>query len=246
MAGWVPWNNARFETLQWFASHLTTDANADPKEVIQEKLLDGRDRLDPFEIEQFLLLFGNDKEVHTRLGREMIDLRVRTSEEKRWDERVETHLNILANLQLATEFIKTHVSVGELTVESLRKTTGTPDYVAIREALVNLFIHQDYSDKRASAQIDIAPGVVTFFNPGFSLVDRDKVSAGVKSQARNPLIARALRLLGFAELAASGLRELQRVWRKAHPLPPRLASDEKTNSFTLVLDWRDVPEPPKS
>ena len=78
----------------------------------------------------------------------------------------------------------------------------------MREALVNLFIHQDYADKKAAAQVDIAPGVVTFFNPGFSLVGRDELPVGVKSQSRNPLIARALRLIGFAELAASGLRNL--------------------------------------
>jgi hypothetical protein len=245
MAGWVPWNSAQIETLQWFASHLAADPKANPKDVIQEKLFDGRDRLEPFEIEQFLLLFGSEKEVRLQLGRPMIDLRVRTSEDKRWDERAETHLNLLDNLQLATEFIKTHVSVGELTIEELKKTTGTPDYVAIREALVNLFIHQDYTDKTACAQIDISPRVVTFFNPGFSLVDRDKVPAGVKSQARNPLIARALRLLGFAELAASGLRELQRVWQKADRRPPLVESDQKANSFTLVLDWRDEADSPK-
>lgn len=239
MEGWIPWNSAHYETLHWFASHLTTDTTANPKDVIQEKLLDGRDRLQPGEIEQFLLLFGNEKEVHSLLSREMIDLRVKTSKEQRWDERVESHSNILESLRLATAFIKTHVSVGELTIEGLKNTTGTPDYIAIREALVNLFIHQDYTDKRAAAQIDIASGVVRFFNPGYSLVERDKASAGEKSQCRNPLIARAVRLLGFAELAASGLREMKQVWEKAHRPPPQLASDEKTNSFTLVLDWRE-------
>jgi len=96
--------------------------------------------------------------------------------------------------------------------------------------------------KMAAAQIDIAPGVVTFFNPGFSLVDRTGLPTGMKSQSRNPLIARALRLIGFAELAASGLRELQRVWQTANRQPPQLSSDEKTNSFTLVLDWREASE----
>ena len=239
MAGWIPWNSAQFETLQWFASHLTADAKANPKDVVQEKLLDGRDRLQPGEIEQFLLLFGSDKEVIAQLNREMIDLRVRTSKDARWHDRFESHSNVLENLRLATEFIKTHVSVGELTIEELKKTTGTPDYVAIREALVNLFIHQDYTDKKAAAQIDIAPGVMSFFNPGYSLVERNTVSAGLKSQSRNPLIARAIRLLGFAELAASGLRELKQVWAKANRQPPQLASDEKTNTFTLVLDWRE-------
>jgi predicted HTH transcriptional regulator len=207
--------------------------------VIQQKLLDGRDRLHPFELDQFILLFGSESEVAARLGREMAELRVRTSEGKRWDERLETHHNVLQSLRVATDFFQRHVSVGAITVEALKQTSGSPDYVAMREAMINLFIHQDYNDKRAPAQIDIAPGVVTFFNLGFSFVEGDKVSSGVKSYPRNPLIARALRLIGFAELAASGLRELQRVWQKADRRIPQVTSDEKTNSFTLVLEWRN-------
>jgi hypothetical protein len=243
IAGWIPWKFTDMDTLKWYASQLGADASADPQRVIQEKLLDGRDRLQSFEIDQFVLLFGSEKELGARLSRELVDMRVRTSEDKRWDERTESHRNVLQCLQQATDFFRTHVSVGDITVEGLKEKSGSPDYVAMREAIVNLFIHQDYTDKRASAQIDIAPGVVTFFNPGFSLVKRDNVSAGVKSQARNPLIARAIRLLGFAELAASGLRELERVWQTADRQPPRICSDEKTNSFTLVLDWRDAPVP---
>jgi len=35
--------------------------------------------------------------------------------------------------------------------ESLVNKTGSPDYIAIREALVNQFIHQDYTDQTACA-----------------------------------------------------------------------------------------------
>lgn len=246
ISGWLPWKYTDLDTLKWYASQLGADASDDPKQVIQDRLLDGREHLQPFEIDQFVLLFGAEAEIGRRLGRELVDLRVRTSDAKRWDDRVESHRNVLQCLRQATDFFRTYVSVGDVTVEGLKEKSGTPDYVAMREALINLFIHQDYTDRRAAAQIDIAPGVVTFSNPGFSLVERDKVAAGIKSQARNPLIARAIRLLGFAELAASGLRELQRVWQKANRNPPQLYSDEKTNSFTLVLDWRDATRFPGS
>lgn len=239
-SGWIPWKYTDLDTLKWYASHLTSDVVADPKAVIQQKLLDGRDRLQPFEIDQFILLFGGEAEVMARLGREMIDLRVRTGGEQRLDDRIECHQNVLQSLHIATDFFRRYVSVGELTVEALKQTSGTPDFVAMREAMINLFIHQDYADTRAPAQIDIAPGVVTFFNLGFSLAGGDEGGGGVKSYPRNPLIARALRLIGFAELAASGLRELQRVWQKADRRLPQVTSNEKTNSFTLVLDWRQA------
>ena len=44
-----------------------------------------------------------------------------------------------------------------LTVDSLANATGSPDYIAVREALVNQFIHQDYTDQTACARIIIRP-----------------------------------------------------------------------------------------
>ena len=118
---------------------------------------------------------------------------------------------------------------------------GPADYIAIREALVNLFIHQDYSDRSAAAQIELTPDRAVFFNAGRSLVTAEGLIQGGKSQSRNPLVARALRLVGFADLAGSGLRELQRVWRSAKRRPPKIVSDKTANTFTLTLDWREVP-----
>ena len=53
---------------------------------------------------------------------------------------------------------------------------------------------------------------------------------GGKSQCRNPLIARALRLIGFAELAGSGLRQLQHVWRTNNRRPPQMESNSSANT----------------
>jgi len=79
-----------------------------------------------------------------------------------------------------------------------------------------------------------------FFNTGFSLVAKERLVEGGKSQARNPLIARALRLIGFAELAGSGIRALQTAWREARRRPPQFESDREANTFTVTLDWRLV------
>lgn len=57
------------------------------------------------------------------------------------------------------------------------------------------------------------------------------------------LAARAVRLVGFAEIAGSGLRLLHSAWRGAHRPLPRIVSDREANSFTLTLDWRLLAEP---
>lgn len=130
----------------------------------------------------------------------------------------------------------------ETTIDGLRATAGSADYIAMREALVNLFIHQDYSDQRSVAQIEIRPERAMFFNAGKSLVSTTSLAEGGKSQSRNPLVGRALRLIGFAELAGSGLRAIYSAWAGAKRRPPAYESNSSANNFTLTLDWRPMPE----
>ena len=94
----------------------------------------------------------------------------------------------------------------------------------------------------ASAQVELSPSYAVFFNTGHSLVSDEHLTDGGKSQARNPLIARALRLIGYAELAGSGIRALQYQWREAKRRPPKVESDQTGNTFSLALDWREVPD----
>lgn len=243
MEGRIPWDDCAPETMTWFATRLDAEGGKkNPRAVIQERLLDGRELLRPNEVHELLLLLGKDAHIHKRLGRELIDLRAIKDPNKRWDERVESHRNVLGCLEQAVEFLARHIGVDGVTIDGLQATSGTADYIAIREAVVNLFIHQDYSDKSAAAQVEIKPDRTVFFNPGKALVGQQSLIEGGKSQARNPLIARALRLIGFAELAGSGLRELQRVWRGAKRRPPAIESSPSANTFTLTLDWRAIPD----
>jgi predicted HTH transcriptional regulator len=210
--------------------------------VITERLLDGREALPPTEMRQVKLLFGTPRISRALLKRLTLDCRARKSGQKRWDERVEVEHNVLQALRTAIEFFGRHVGMNDVSVDGLNATAGSADYVAMREALVNLFIHQDYADAAAAAQLEIGPDRAVFFNPGKSLVSERAMAEGGRSVTRNPLIARALRLIGFAELAGSGLREVQRVWRGARRRPPMFESNPAANTFTLTLDWRPVPE----
>jgi len=240
--GAVPWAQFDPATVAWYAARLpgVPDAAA-PEQTIQATLLNGRDFLGADEINQLVLLFGTENAVRQALGREMIDCRARGKTSERWDERLLGAQNVLESLRAAVQFFGRHVGIDGATLDGLEATAGAADYIAMREALVNLFIHQDYGDGRVVAQIEIAPERATFFNAGKSLVNKEGLVDGGKSQSRNPLLARALRLIGFAELAGSGLRALQDVWRSEQRRPPRFDSNASANSFTLILDWRKVP-----
>jgi len=242
--GLIPWDLFNPTTLNWFVSRLTPKANGSPAEVICERLLDGRTSINAHERRQLVLLFGTPAAAREELRRDVMDLQVITDPQKRWDDRLLIErANLFETLRQAIDFLARNLRTAGFTLEGLANTTGAPDYIAIREALVNQFIHQDYADQTACARVIVRPHETVLFNTGHSLVDVIRLEEGGTSQARNPLVARAVRLVGFAEIAGSGLRLLHSAWRGAHRMPPKIASDRAANNFTLTLDWRPFAEP---
>ena len=243
-SGLVPWGELDLATLRWYGVQLglPTDDEEAIRTALSERLLDGRDRLLPDEVRQIVLLFGLESAVRGSLGRGMIDCRAIERNQPRPKDRVEATRNVIESLKLAITFFGQHIALEAATIDGLHATSGSADYIAMREALVNLFIHQDYSDQRSVAQIEIRPERAMFFNAGKSLVSSASLAEGGKSQSRNPLISRALRLIGFAELAGSGLRAIYHAWAGAKRRPPVYESNSAANSFTLTLDWRPMPE----
>ncbi len=242
--GLIPWDLFDPNTVNWFVGRLTPKPDGSPAEVICERLLDGRTSINAHERRQLVLLFGTPAAAREELRRDVMDLQVITDPNKRWDDRLLIeHANLFETLRQAIDFLARNLRTIGLTMEGLTNTTGAPDYIAIREALVNQFIHQDYADQTACAQVIIRPDQTILFNAGHSLVDLARLEEGGGSQARNPLVARAIRLIGFAEIAGSGLRLLHSAWRGAHRPPPRIISDRDANNFTLTLDWQPLAEP---
>ena len=239
----VQWHQYDTDILRWYGRHLGTAAGEPAiHQALTRQLLDGRDRIGIEEARQLVLLFGQEQMVRDRLRRGLLDCRAQSDPVKRWDERVESSANILHCLRQAIAFFGRYLSPEGLTLDGLTATSGNADYIAVREGLVNFFIHQDYTDPSTVGQIVISPERATFFNAGHSLISQEALVGGGRSQSRNPLIGRALRLIGFAELAGSGLQQVQYAWRGARRRPPIFQSDLEGNTFTLILDWRPLPD----
>ena len=169
--GRIPWQSFSKETLSWYASKLS-DEGGNPQEIVQAQLLDDRDHLTKSELDQLILVFGTDDSVRKVLGRELLDLRAVKNPDVRWDERFESHANIIECLRKSVDFFSRHVGIDGMTLDGLKATSGSADYLAMREALVNMFIHQDFTDDSAAAQVEIGPEKVVCFNTGKSLVKR--------------------------------------------------------------------------
>ncbi|WP_147407767.1 hypothetical protein [Rhodopseudomonas palustris] len=242
--GLIPWDQLNPDTINWFVSRLTPKPDGSPTEIICERLLDGRTSINAHERRQLVLLFGTPAAAREELRRDVMDLQVITDPQRRWDDRLLIeYANLFETLRQAIEFLARNLRTTGLSVEGLTSTTGSPDYIAIREGLVNQFIHQDYADQTTCARVIIRPHETVLFNAGHSLVDVARLEDGGSSQARNPLVARAVRLVGFAEIAGSGLRLLHSAWRGAHRPLPQILSNREANNFTLTLDWRPLAEP---
>ena len=239
--GLIPWDLLDPETIGWFVKRLKPDAEPPHSEIVCELLLDGRTAIDAHERRQLVLLFGKEAAAREELRRDVIDLQVISDPQKRWDDRLLIErANLFAALKRAIEFVVGRIGGVAPEATDLSRADGPPDYLAMREALTNMFIHQDYADQRSCARITIRPDETEFFNAGYSLTAVERLEEGGAHQARNPLIARAMRLMGFAEIAGSGLRVLHAAWRGARRPPPLIASDRQVNSFSLRLSWRPV------
>lgn len=237
--GLVDWQAYEPTTVTWYAGLLDPKA-VDQHALIRERLLDGRTHFDKHELHQLVLLFGTRANVRAALGRDVLDVRIIDDKEKRPRKRelVESE-NLLVAFRRAVAFLSDAVANKALAPEDFRQMGGEVDYLTIREMLVNQLIHQDYYDARTSAQIELYADKMTLANAGYSLVPMGELLEGGRSQSRNPLIARALRAIGFAELSGSGIRALVRALRKARRKAPRFSSDEKGNTFKVTLEWTE-------
>ena len=235
--GRVNWANLDIDALELFAK-LLNRTDEDPVTVVRQQLLNDRDSLDQHELRQLNLLFGLSKVVRTELRRDLMDLRIvdEQSGRPRQRELLEAD-NLLTALGKAVKFLSRDLDLDGGDAVDLTKTEGTFDYIATRELLVNQIVHQDYQDTSAPSQIEVFETKVSVFNAGYSLLEMSEVLEGGKSQSRNPLIARALRLAGFAEISGSGIRALQRACLKAKRPAPEIKSDRQNNTFTLVIRW---------
>jgi len=242
--GAIPWDDFNNGTIMWYAQRLDETAQTEgrARKTISNALLDGRSCFDTEEILQLRVLFGKEEVVRRVVGRKLLDCQAVSDPDNAWDARIECWVNVIETLRQAVMFVQDHTEIEEFTSDELVGRSGGPDYTIFREALLNLLIHQDYSDRRTEGQIRIGLERTTFFNAGVSLIPVDELYQGHKTQSRNPIISRALHLIGFAEIAGTGLLQLQRALSRSNRRPPSIRSDVGTNTFSLTLDWRALPD----
>jgi predicted HTH transcriptional regulator len=159
-----------------------------------------------------------------------------------WDDREMCDGNIAdAARSLMGRFYRLTPQPFEMEPNGIQHKALSTDYLAVREALVNLLIHQDYNDNR-KAKILWYDDRIVFDNPGDSYVTPSKMLEGGNTEDRNPLLVRVMRQAGFVEDVGRGVLKIVQVWEAAGRARPEIVNDpgKKTYQLVLPLPWRAV------
>lgn len=193
------------------------------------------------------LMFGKDRLLARLKPGGLVDFRVLHSDftsespEQRWDDRELGERNLVVTLRSLFERLRRLVPQPfEVNARSGERRDDSPDYISVREALVNLLVHQDYSDRHRTARILWFRDATVFENPGDSFAELPAMLDGGSSQVRNPILVRLFRQAGYAEQAGSGIPKIVHTWRAAHRAPPAIVNDPGAKLYRLTLGWKPL------
>jgi ATP-dependent DNA helicase RecG len=185
-----------------------------------------------------LLMFGRFPAIQEELPNYMLDYQERPEArtENRWIDRVtldgkwsgnlfdfyrKVYLKLTADLK-----VPFHLEKGE-------RKDETPVHEALREALANVLVHADYSD-RASVLVVKRPDMFGFRNPGLMRIPVEVALQGGEPDCRNRTLHKMFRFAGVGEQAGTGIPKILRGWQSQHWNPPKLHDTPVPYNQTLL------------
>ena len=117
--------------------------------------------------------------------------------------------------------------------ENIRREE-TPAHVAVREALINLCVHADYTIN-ASLVVRHELHRLVFSNPGTLLVSKNQYYEGGESVCRNKSLQKMFSMLGVAEKAGSGTDKIMKGWREANWRSPQIDELQAPDKVVLTM-----------
>ena len=188
-----------------------------------------------------ILLFGQDGYLRDILPRPIIDCQrflynSTSTNEGRWQDRVVCDHNLV---QTWTSILEWYYRFAEIPFhvdpKTMQRKDQPVDYIAFRESIVNILIHQDYSDHTRKPVIQHFADLTRFWNPGDAFAAVEELLEPGEKEVRNPLIVTAFRRIGFSENAGWGLRDVFTTWRNLGHMPPELTNNKAKKAFELIL-----------
>lgn len=194
-----------------------------------------------------ILLFGSNASFRQLLPRPVVDcqrfglIRERADAGERWADRIVLDENLMRVWQSLVEWYQRSAERPfRVDPASFQRDDTPPDYRAFREAMVNLLIHQDYSDHTRKAEIRQYSDQTVLWNPGDAFAMGVDLLEPGEREVRNPRIVTAFRRMGLSENAGWGLRDVYRNWQQLGNVPPQISNDKAHKSFELLLNKEEL------
>lgn len=185
-----------------------------------------------------LLMFGQMAAIQEEFPNYMLDYQERSEAkaERRWVDRLTLDGKWSGNLY--DFYRKVYLKLtGDLKVpfslEKGERKDETPVHEALREALANVLVHADYSD-RASVLVVKRPDMFGFRNPGLMRIPAAIAIQGGEHDCRNRTLHKMFRLVGVGEQAGSGIPKIYRGWASQHWRAPALYERIEPYNQTLL------------
>lgn len=185
-----------------------------------------------------LLMFGQMAAIQEELPNYMLDYQERpeAKTEKRWIDRITLDGKWSGNLYdfYRKVYLKLTADLKvPFRLEKGERKDETPVHEALREALANVIVHADYSD-RASVLVVKRPDMFGFRNPGLMRIPVEVALQGGEPDCRNRTLHKMFRLVGVGEQAGTGIPKIMRGWQSQHWNPPKLYDTSVPYNQTLL------------
>jgi predicted HTH transcriptional regulator len=115
----------------------------------------------------------------------------------------------------------------------------TPAHVAVREALINLCIHADYTENASLVVRHTANGFI-FSNPDTMLVSKEQYYTGGESVCRNKSLQKMFAMLGVAEKAGSGTDKIMKGWKESNWRAPKIDIMQEPDKVVLTMPMESL------
>lgn len=194
-----------------------------------------------------LLLFGKTDSIRRRFPAYELDIYLIRSRDidalsYRWDDRKIYEDNLITTYLQGMEYLKSKIEIPfALADDHITRTEDVPMVIALREAFVNMLIHRDYFDN-AQSRIRLELKQIEMYNPGSAPKSVEDIIENAVTAPRNPIIAKAFRLLGWAEIAGSGMMKIFTAWERLDYQKPVIDNNTRGHYFKMVFPLEESNE----
>lgn len=194
-----------------------------------------------------LMMFGTDDTISLEVPGFLLDYREYGRGGEDWTLRMVSGApNWTGNLFDFYTFVTNRIALmagkGLSVPDGMNREDDTPLIRALSEIVTNALVHADHWGS-GGVVIEFRPDGLTARNPGTFRIPLDEAVEGGVSDPGNRNLAKMLSLIGRAERAGSGVRNVMRVCRELSLDPPSIKEGHRPDSVTFAMNIRPRARP---